>query len=201
MSQTVQRSQNIIAFLKFCGKLKHLLRTGWVNSSVKAPETVASHMYRMGIISMLVPDQGYNRERCIKMSIVHDIAESIVGDITPDDNVNDDDKYSQERAAMEKFKNILLEGLDFSIPENQYFKEHVQEMIDLWQEYEDLKTPEALLVKDIDRFDMILQATEYEQDQTMVLQSFFDTTRGKFKTQFVQDLVQELYKQRTEYQK
>jgi hypothetical protein len=35
----------------------------------------------------------------------------------------------------------------------------------------------------------------------MVLQSFFDTTRGKFKTQFVQDLVQELYKQRTEYQK
>jgi putative hydrolase of HD superfamily len=196
-----QRAHNIITFLKFCGKLKHLLRTGWVNSNVKSPETVASHMYRMGVISMLVPDQGYDRERCIKMSIVHDIAESIVGDITPFDNVNDQDKFSQENAAMEKFRTTLLQDLDMNVEENQRFKELVQEMIDLWHEYEDLKTPEALLVKDIDRFDMVLQATEYEQDQNMVLQTFFDTTKGKFKTAFVQELVAELYKKREEYQK
>ena len=33
---------------------------------------------------------------------------------------------------------------------------------DLIQEYNDQKTPEAIVVKDIDRFEMILQAFEYE---------------------------------------
>ena len=32
-----------------------------------------------------------------------------------------------------------------------------QEMVDLWQEYEDAQSPEAKVVKDLDKFDMILQ--------------------------------------------
>ena len=32
-----------------------------------------------------------------------------------------------------------------------------KEMVDLWQEYEDAQSPEAKVVKDLDKFDMILQ--------------------------------------------
>ena len=32
-----------------------------------------------------------------------------------------------------------------------------QEMVDLWEEYENAQTPEAKSVKDLDKFDMILQ--------------------------------------------
>ena len=39
----------------------------------------------------------------------------------------------------------------------------VREIVNLWQEYEDAQTPEALLVKDLDKFEMIVQALEYEQ--------------------------------------
>lgn len=37
------------------------------------------------------------------------------------------------------------------------------EIVDLWHEYEDAKTPEALFVKDLDKFEMIVQALEYEK--------------------------------------
>jgi len=45
-------------------------------------------MYRMSIISMLCPDPSVNRDHCVKMAIVHDMAESLVGDITPVDGVD-----------------------------------------------------------------------------------------------------------------
>lgn len=38
-----------------------------------------------------------------------------------------------------------------------------QEIVDLWQEYEDASSPEALFVKDLDKFEMIVQALEYEK--------------------------------------
>lgn len=41
--------------------------------------------------------------------------------------------------------------------------ETANEIIELWHEYEDAKTPEALFVKDLDKFEMIVQALEYEK--------------------------------------
>jgi putative hydrolase of HD superfamily len=53
---------------------------------------------------------------------------------------------------------------------------------------------EARFVKDLDKFDMILQAYEYEQDEHRAggLESFFASTRGKFTTPQVQAWVAEL---------
>ncbi|MFS7953201.1 putative HD domain-containing protein [Helianthus anomalus] len=44
----------------------------------------------MALVALIADDlPGINRERCIKIALVHDIAEgtSIVGDITPSDGV------------------------------------------------------------------------------------------------------------------
>ena len=40
-----------------------------------------------------------NALRCIKMSLVHDLAESLVGDITPLDGVSKEDKYRMENVS------------------------------------------------------------------------------------------------------
>lgn len=42
----------------------------------------------MSVIAMLCPDKALDRDRCIKMAIVHDMAEALVGDITPTDGVS-----------------------------------------------------------------------------------------------------------------
>jgi putative hydrolase of HD superfamily len=55
--------ENIIEFLRICGRLKKILRTGWVNNKVKDPESIASHMYRMAIISMVVDDKDLDKNK------------------------------------------------------------------------------------------------------------------------------------------
>jgi putative hydrolases of HD superfamily len=93
--------------------------------------------------------------RCIKMSLVHDIGEAIVGDITPYDGVSEEDKFKLEQEALMKLTNYLKES---KICETVSL-----EIFDLWKEYEENKTKEAIIVKDIDKFDMILQAVSTKE--------------------------------------
>lgn len=76
-----------LEFLATTSRLKHLPRTGWVRVGVPGPvEPVAGHMYRLALLVMLMPQEaGLNRDKAIKMALAHDIAESLVGDITPYD--------------------------------------------------------------------------------------------------------------------
>lgn len=39
---------------------------------------------------------------CMKMGLIHDIGESIIGDITPVDNVSEEDKHEMEEVTMRK---------------------------------------------------------------------------------------------------
>lgn len=65
-------------------------------------------------------------------------------------------------------------------------------------EYENQETKEAILVKDLDRFDMICQAYEYEESRNkpLQLQEFFDATEGRFKHPEVKRWVEELLQKR-----
>lgn len=56
------------------------------------------------------------------------------------------------------------------------------EIHQLWNEYEDNSSPEAKIVKDFDKVEMILQALEYETAQGKNLDEFFQSTAGKFQT-------------------
>eukprot|EP00275_Glaucocystis_incrassata_P001562 EC123335.1.p1 GENE.EC123335.1~~EC123335.1.p1 ORF type:complete len:192 (+),score=31.90 EC123335.1:74-649(+) len=176
---------SVIEFLNICGKLKVTKRTGWVNHNVKLPESVSDHMYRMAIIGFLAPP-AVNRDKVIKMALVHDLAEALVGDITPFCGVSKEEKQRREQEAMNHIRQILRES-----PIGD-------EMFSLWTEYEDGTTPEAKFVKDVDKFEMILQASEYEQAQGCDLQQFFDSTEHSFKDPHVRRWVQELRSQRTE---
>lgn len=40
--------------------------------------------------------------RCIRMALVHDMGEAICGDITPYDNVSQEEKHSRECEAMDE---------------------------------------------------------------------------------------------------
>ena len=68
------------------------------------------HMYRMAIMAMLYePDDGQvvDKNKLVKMALVHDMAESIVGDITPFDGITDEKKHEMEMDAMGFLGNFL----------------------------------------------------------------------------------------------
>jgi len=100
-SEAVTTNSALIEFLFVLGKLKRTKRTGWINNKIENPESIADHMYRMAIMSFFLPSATINREHCIKMSLVHDMAESIVGDITPYDGVSDEEKFKREEVVYE----------------------------------------------------------------------------------------------------
>ncbi|KAK2167872.1 hypothetical protein LSH36_23g10027 [Paralvinella palmiformis] len=83
-------------------------RAGWVKRGIEGGESVADHMYRMASLAFLIgQDKDINKDRCIKLALVHDMAESIVGDITPDDGISKKDKQYQEENAMDHIATLV----------------------------------------------------------------------------------------------
>jgi 5'-deoxynucleotidase YfbR-like HD superfamily hydrolase len=80
---------------------------------------------------------------------------SSVGDITPLEGVPSHVKFELEEQAMKSFLNEMLSG-DGNAQARDRFRS-------LWYEYEARETPEAKLVKDLDRLELIVQAVEYEK--------------------------------------
>ncbi|CAM9386730.1 unnamed protein product, partial [Chrysoparadoxa australica] len=177
---------NALEFLRLVGLLKGLKRTGWVRSGVQGPESVADHMYRMAMMAMMITDPSLDKARCIKIALVHDLAEALAGDITPHDGVSNEDKFKLESvsAALPLATCVLSETLEDEIRE-------------LWLEYEAGETACARMVKDFDKFEMLVQADEYERSQPgLDLSDFFASTDGYFKTGLVGSWDEELRVQR-----
>ncbi|XP_072512688.1 5'-deoxynucleotidase HDDC2 [Salminus brasiliensis] len=179
---------NMLQFMKLVGQLKRVPRTGWVYRNVQRPESVSDHMYRMAVMALTVQDTSVNRERCMKLALVHDLAESIVGDIAPADNISKAEKHRREKEAMVRITGLLNEDLR-------------KELYQLWEEYETQSSSEAKLVKEFDQLEMILQAHEYEELEGRPgrLQEFFTSTEGRFRHPEVLALVKSLNEERARH--
>ncbi len=163
---------NITEFNKFIGILKTVKRTGWVNNKIPHPESVAEHSFRTGILAMLLAkEMNVDALKSIKMALIHDVGESIIGDIvigkqgTPPSFVQA--KRAKERDAIKRiFSSIGNAG-----------KEYVK----LFDEYEENKSPEARFVKQLDKLEMAIQAYEYENKYGLDLEEFYESARIKIK--------------------
>jgi putative hydrolase of HD superfamily len=187
-----------LAFISdICGALKNIKRTGWVRSGVPLPESDADHMHRCAICALLVTDDTIDKIKLLRMALTHDLCEALAGDITPYCK-EVDSRHEKEQRAMQEIRKLVggLLGL---------------ELYNLWKEYEDLKTPEAIYCKDIDKFEMVLQAYEYEkahlknkkdasQEEQNVenqpLRGFFVSTNATMKTPLFRRLDKELREKR-----
>ncbi|KAK6513823.1 hypothetical protein TWF506_008257 [Arthrobotrys conoides] len=180
-----------LAFLHIIDRLKHIPRTGWVVDGVEKPETIASHMYRMSILAMLCPDTSLDRSKCMKMALVHDIAESVVGDFTPMDPISKEEKYRRESTTIEYFSTKLLGKVNPTV---------AKELVELFEEYEAGTTKEAIFVKDIDVYDMLLQAFEYEKESKgeKSLERFMRAER-RLTTEYVEQWNNELMEERDRF--
>ena len=177
----------LLDFLFTIGSLKRIKRTGWINHSIKEAESISDHMHRMTLIAMSIEDKLIDKNKLVLMAAVHDLAEAIVGDITPNDGISNEEKHEMELNGIRVFKEQL---------NNSKFYNEIET---LWLEYEAAMSPEALLCKDIDKFEMICTAFEYEQAGYEGLEAFFESTRGKFQHPEVIKLVEELYCRRLQF--
>ncbi|KAF1926489.1 HD domain-containing protein [Didymella exigua CBS 183.55] len=153
-----ENTDSPVPFFHLLERLKTTRRAGWGRFGIAGCESIADHMYRMSILTMLAPAGVAARLdvlRCTRMALVHDMAEALVGDITPADPVTKEEKSRRETATMDYICGSLLGGVNAGL--------NAQELRSLWQEYEDSVTPESLFVHDIDKLELLLQMIEYER--------------------------------------
>lgn len=138
-------------------RLKALPRAGWVRAGVQGPEAVASHSWGVAWLVLNFCPPELDLEKALSLAVVHDLAEVRVGDLTPHDAVDPEEKLVLERRAFRR----MTEGLP-----------QAGRLRLAWHEYAEGTSREARLVRALDKLDMALQAALYSLDQDLDLEEF-----------------------------
>ena len=136
--------KKLISFIEEAEKLKSVVRTAWTSEGRR--ESTAEHSWRLalfaGVLSDFFPE--LDLSKILLMSLIHDIGEIYDGDISAASCPDKEAKYTAECQAAQSVFSIL--------PEPQAGR-----MMDIWTEYNEGSTPEAKLVKALDKAETIIQ--------------------------------------------
>lgn len=145
--------------------LKKQKRRGWIISGRDMNpgdvESVSDHSWAASMIALLyLPDQldnsyvveDYSKEKIIKMLIVHDLAESFLGDIVYGMKTVEDKKNERERFHF------------YSLLNETKYMNKLYKVNDLWEEFEELQTFNSKVAKDIDQIESFVQLNMYKEE-------------------------------------
>lgn len=162
--------------------LKTIPRSGWQKKlGIKRPESVADHAFGVAAIAMILSDsKKLDSAKVLKMAILHDLAESLIGDLTPDD-VPKSKKIKLENLAMKK----ILSTLEPKI-QKQYNS--------MWMEYQKNQTLEANLLHQVDKLEMALQANVYKKCgySKQKINPFLDSAKKQITDPEIKKLLQKI---------
>jgi len=157
-----QAPVGVLSVLAAAEQLKKVPRVGWITEAgIEHPESVADHSYAVALISMVIADY-YNLDGCkmIKMALLHDLCESLTGDIQPGDTTYKK-KHETERRAL----SVILKSLPLNLS---------KEYLALFDEFNQNESKEAKFVHQLDKVEMAAQAVEYSKTIKRDLGGFFN---------------------------
>ena len=172
----------LLDFFYLVLELKKVPRKGWKSkANIEHPESVADHSYGTAMMAMVLSDlQKLDTQKIIKMALLHDLAETITGDFMPEE-ISKEIKNISERDAM---KEILSK-----LPENI-----AEEYTKIWQEYLQINTKESILLHDIDKMEMAIQALKYSSEgiSSEKLNLFIDSAKKEIKSKELLEMLDTL---------
>lgn len=150
--------EEIFKFYYYNFRLKNKVRTGWDSKhwNVKSNriERISEHVIgAFGLALVMASEFNYNIDidKVLKMLVIHEIGETIIGDITPFDGITPEEKKEIEHKAMIDVIGDLIDK---------------DSLLSLLYEFDDRKTPEAKFAHYCDKIEADLQAKIY-QDKGM----------------------------------
>ncbi len=139
--------QDIFIFYEKAAKLKSTTRHSWLPGSGRQ-ESVAEHTWMLALLALTLFDMVHvkvDQLHVLKMLIIHDLAETVIGDIPAHEiSARQDGKYKAEQKAMKLVVSDLPQALQ-------------AEILNLWEEFEARQTPEAELAASIDKIEALMQ--------------------------------------------
>lgn len=139
------RLERQFAFCREIDKEKFIKRQTYLSDGTKK-ENDAEHAWHMAIMTLLLSEYA-NEEidvfRTISMLLIHDLVEIDAGDTYAYDTVAKETQKSREDAAKKRIFSLL--------PEDQ-----MQDLLNLFDEFEACKTPEAKFAHAMDNFQPLM---------------------------------------------
>lgn len=149
-----EKLNNTMRFYLLATQLKYKIRSGWDkthwNVSKDRLESIAEHVYGTCILALSIDSEfetNLDISKVIKMLVLHEIGEIIIGDITPFDNVTPEKKLEIEHDAIRKVLGDLIK-------KEEYFS--------LLLEFDEKKTKEAIFAYHCDKLEADIQAKVYQ---------------------------------------
>jgi putative hydrolase of HD superfamily len=171
----------IEAYFEFT-HLKQLYRQGWLKRGVPAErcESVAEHSLGVAILALWLAQASYpelDLARLLCMALFHDFGEIYAGDLIPSDAVSPEEKHARERQSVQQVLGKL--------PQREYY-------LAVWEEFEQGETPEARLIRQIDRLEMGFQASVYKLQGLIDPAEFMRTTEQALSDPQLKDIFLQL---------
>ncbi len=164
------KEQKVLNYYILCNKLKNIIRTGWKDWNVQRErlESIAEHVYGVQMLAIAMKSEyeyDIDLEKVIFMLAIHELGETMIGDLTQF-QISRDEKEKIEHEAVH---NILEGLLDGKIIE------------ELFLEFDERKTKEALFAYQCDKLECDLQCKLYDQEHCVDLnnQSNNDTKENE----------------------
>ena len=135
-----------VAFIKEIDKIKFIQRKSRLFNSERR-ENDAEHSWHLAVMAIVLAehsDKPIDLLKVLKMVLIHDIVEIDAGDTFFYSSTENHDNREEELAAAKRIFGILP-------------KEQADELIAIWNEFEDAETDEAKFAKSLDRFEPLLQ--------------------------------------------
>jgi putative hydrolase of HD superfamily len=155
------------------GRLKEVPRTGWLDRGIPPEdvESVADHSYGVALLAWLLAPDELDRAHAVELALIHDLAESVVGDVTPYDRetlqeLDSDTRRTwlnrrHVRSAERSAEKNAAEDAAIASFANELGGERADRLRMRWAELRERQTPEARFVKEMDVLETWLQSRRY----------------------------------------
>jgi putative hydrolase of HD superfamily len=145
----------ILSFLNYFYELKETKRTGWKTKlRLESSESVAEHTLLMIVFALVFSEYGnyspIKTLKMVKMILIHDLGESIIGDYAPKTIDWVKKKHLENNAMID-----IISKIPWIAIKHKYLK--------IWKEYAKNKTTTSKLIHLIDKLEMALQAKYYSE--------------------------------------
>lgn len=148
------KMRNATQFYLLATQLKYKIRSGWDenhwNVDSKRIESIAEHVYGTCILAIAIESEfecDIDLSKVIKMLVVHELGEVVIGDITPFDNISKEEKMKIEHDGIAKVVGNLVKK---------------DEIISLLQEFDAAQTKEAVFAYYCDKLEADIQSKVYQ---------------------------------------
>jgi len=153
--------------------LHELKRTGWVEKGVENPESVKEHTESLVALAQELSELLTEEENngLVEMLEVHDWPEAIHGDEVILE-LNPDDRKALKEAKFENEKKAL-KTICLDLPKGD-------EIMDLWLRFETSNDPASVFGRELDKYQAVEKALEFEEEQGIELFDEFLTYSMNF---------------------